>query len=98
MRASNRPLPPFILFLCWQVLRNFESNETFVLYLCGTPMPDVMAIPDMSLPASTKMFEIPVKTIATAETVSLNFMEHLDLEEVGHNVLSYAQTCLLSLQ
>lgn len=68
-------------FKAFKVVRNFKSNETFVLYLCGTPKPDISAIEDVALPKSAKMFEIPVKTIATAETVSVNFLEHLDLED-----------------
>eukprot|EP00958_Prasinococcus_capsulatus_P015184 scaffold1618_cov397-Prasinococcus_capsulatus_cf.AAC.14 len=65
-----------------QVVKNFKSDETFVLYLCGTPPPAVTDIPDDTVTSTAKFFQIPVATMASAETVSVNFIEHLDLEDV----------------
>jgi len=53
---------------------NLKTSEDFVLYQCGTPMPDASLFN-----ATTKFFEVPVRRVATSLTVVVGFLDKLQL-------------------
>jgi len=58
-----------------------KNNEVYVLYQCGTPMPNAA-----SFPSGTKFFSVPVTAVATEDTTSNAFLNAL-----GPNVLATVQ-------
>ena len=52
-----------------QVVRNTLVNETYVLYQCGLPAPSLS-----QFPAGSKLFSIPLDSVAVLETVPLAYM------------------------
>jgi len=60
-------------FNSYKVVKNVGTNETFFLYMCGTPVPNV--------PLGAKSLQIPLHTIGNQETVILTFLELLGLRQ-----------------
>jgi iron complex transport system substrate-binding protein len=60
-------------FNSYKVVNNVRTNETFFLYMCGTPAP--------TIPSGTKSLQIPLNTIGNDETVTLAFLELLGLRQ-----------------
>ena len=61
-------------YACLQIVRNLLVNETYVLYQCGTQAPSSNA-----LPAGSKVFSIPLTSVAVLETVPIAFLVRLSL-------------------
>eukprot|EP00899_Mesostigma_viride_P005666 jgi/Mesvir1/150/Mv13514-RA.1 len=58
----------------YKYVTNKRSNETFVLYQCGTSPPDAALFP-----LGTKFISLPVRSMAVAQTVAISFLEILGL-------------------
>lgn len=65
--------PASIALFPWQVVRFVKdtTNETYLLYQCGTSPPDLT---DIGLPASTKVFSVPLRAVNVEDTSALHFM------------------------
>ncbi|GFR49481.1 hypothetical protein Agub_g11420 [Astrephomene gubernaculifera] len=73
----------------FKVLTNLYTyaNESYVLYQCGTTPPDVT---QYGLPASTKMFAVPLRSVSVTDTSVLTFMKLLGVESRVSYVTPYA--------
>ncbi|KAG9289830.1 hypothetical protein G9A89_015410 [Geosiphon pyriformis] len=61
-------------FKNYKLLTNNYTKETFALYQCGTPPPSAAV-----LPVGTKLFSVPVKSVAVLDTTSNSYLEMLGL-------------------
>lgn len=57
-----------------QIVSNKRANETYVLYQCGTPNPMDSADTEMGLDANTKVFQIPLSSVAVADSSAAGFL------------------------
>ena len=60
-----------------QIVTNSQVNETYVLYQCGLAAPN-----NAALPPGSKVFSIPLTSVAIGDTVPLAFIvsSRLDLQ------------------
>lgn len=58
--------------LSYKTVTNIQTNEKFVLYQCGTPVPKVEA---------TSIFSIPINTTVLMDTTSITFLELLGVRD-----------------
>ena len=61
-----------------QIVTNSEVNETYVLYQCGLAAPN-----NAVLPAGSKVFSIPLTSVAIGDTVPLAFIVSSQAERSG---------------
>lgn len=61
------------LYLVLQVVNNSRAGETYLLYQCGTPDPR-NANTELDLPPSTKVFEIPLVSVAVTDSNAAAFL------------------------
>jgi hypothetical protein len=57
-----------------QVVTNKRANETYVLYQCGTPNPVDSADTELGLDANTKVFQIPLVSVAAGDSSAAGFL------------------------
>jgi len=69
----------------YKVVQNLRVNETYVLYQCGTQMPDVNAYP-----TNVKLFEIPLTNVALWDVTSSGFLSELGVGDRAKFVSGYA--------
>jgi len=60
----------------YKVVTNLRANETYVLYQCGTPKPELTSVPD-----TTKYFQVPAKSVGSGQTVAIAFLEALGVTQ-----------------
>jgi hypothetical protein len=67
----------------YKVVTNGVSNQTYVLYVCGSDRPsaDAPGIPD-----GAKFFQIPLTSISVSETVPYAYLEALGVIDRVHDV------------
>ncbi|KXS15850.1 hypothetical protein M427DRAFT_69753 [Gonapodya prolifera JEL478] len=78
----------------YKVLKNTAANQTYVLYMCNTPVPNVTLYPGAGL------FEIPSFLIGTSSRTIPRYLERLGLREQIHHVPDLdliTSPCLLEL-
>lgn len=68
----------FVVEYCgsFKVVKNLRANETYVLYLCGTEPPSVMAVDD-----GAKLFEIPLSSVSVFDTSVIEFLQILGVAD-----------------
>jgi hypothetical protein len=57
-----------------QVVTNKRANETYVLYQCGTPNPVDSADTELGLDTNTKVFQIPLVSVAVSDSSAAGFL------------------------
>lgn len=62
-----------------QVVVNKRANETYVLYQCGTPNPVTLAGTETGVPSGTKVFEVPLTSVAVTDSNAAAFLVALGL-------------------
>lgn len=62
------------LLMVLQVVENKRANETYILYQCGTPNPMNSADTEVVVPANTKVFEIPLVSVAVADSAAAGLL------------------------
>eukprot|EP00775_Hariotina_reticulata_P008816 gene8816-8995_t len=65
----------------FKVVVNKRVNETYLLYQCGSPNPLDLANTELGLPANTKVFEIPLVSVAVADSTAQGFLLELGLAD-----------------
>ncbi|KAF6264139.1 hypothetical protein COO60DRAFT_220758 [Scenedesmus sp. NREL 46B-D3] len=65
----------------FKVVTNKRANETYVLYQCGTPNPMDSADTELGLDANTKVFQIPLVSVALADSAAAGFLSELGLTD-----------------
>ena len=74
----------------FKVVHNLRVNETYVLYQCGTEVPDLTG-----LPKTVKVFEIPLTYVALADVTSSSFLAELGVIDRVKAASAYAtEPCL----
>jgi hypothetical protein len=80
--SSNTPTPMLVLLACslslpvltiLQIVNNSRAGETYLLYQCGTPNPQT-ANTELDLPAGTKVFQIPLVSVAVTDSNAAGFL------------------------
>jgi hypothetical protein len=69
--SPNAPTPPPLLH--FQLVNNSRAGEMYLLYQCGTPNPQA-ANTEMDLPPGTKVFEIPLASVAVTDSNAAAFL------------------------
>ena len=67
----------------YKVVTNSVSNQTYVLYVCGSDRPSADA---PGVPAGAKFFQIPLTSISVSETVPYAYLEALGVIDRVHDV------------
>lgn len=63
----------------FKVVTNKRANETYVLYQCGTPNPVDSADTELGLDTNTKVFQIPLVSVAVSDSSAAGFLSELGL-------------------
>lgn len=58
---------------CAQIVNNSRAGELYLLYQCGTPNPQT-ANTELDLPPGTKVFEVPLVSVAVTDTNPAGFL------------------------
>uniref|UniRef100_A0A383V7H6 Uncharacterized protein n=1 Tax=Tetradesmus obliquus TaxID=3088 RepID=A0A383V7H6_TETOB len=82
----------------FKIVSNKRANETYVLYQCGTPNPMDSADTEMGLDANTKVFQIPLSSVAVADSSAAGFLAELGLiDRVAFSSKFSYNTCLQAI-
>lgn len=71
LSLAQCPYPPPLLH--FQLVNNSRAGEMYLLYQCGTPNPQA-ANTEMDLPPGTKVFEIPLASVAVTDSNAAAFL------------------------
>eukprot|EP00210_Caulerpa_lentillifera_P000223 g217.t1 len=71
-------------------VENLRVNETYLLYQCGTPVPNLRQFPE-----NVKVFEIPLSSVALDDVTSSSFLAELNVTDRVKFVSPYATDACL---
>uniref|UniRef100_A0A7S0YFF3 Uncharacterized protein n=1 Tax=Polytomella parva TaxID=51329 RepID=A0A7S0YFF3_9CHLO len=79
----------------YKVVKNFYgSNNTYVLYQCGSPMPNVTTL---GLANNTKVFQIPLRGISASDTTLNGFLNLLGVQDRVYYASPYSVAACFDL-